>query len=193
MKALLFGFALLVLALDAHAGKYPRETVVKLEQPGPMGGSGSAVVLQPGLLLTARHVADNEGLMLGSAATRIVGGPKDESMDVVVLKTTVRCPCAELADSDARQDEMVTIIGWPLGVANTVVHGEAQGVQDVPYRGTMRALIVAAQTEGGFSGGGAFVKRNGRWQLVGILVAGSQTQSLIVPVSDIRKWLEGRE
>ena len=189
MKALLFALALFVIALDGHAGKYPREAVVKVEVP--MGGSGSAVVLQKDLMLTARHVADNEGLVLsaGGAAIKVV--ETHASYDVAAIKGAVRCPCAEMAASDAKLDEMVTIIGWPNGIANQVVRGEAQGLHDIPGWGRM--LVVAVATEGGNSGGGAFVMRDGRWQLVGILVAGSKTQSLVVPISTIRKWFEGRK
>lgn len=189
--AALLGAAIVVGATDAYAGKYPRETVVKVEVPGPWGGSGSAVVLQPGLLLTARHVTGGT-LVYGTDPVVPIGAPKDPLLDLAALRSAAAvCPCVEFAESDAELDEVVTLIGWPHGVANHVNHGEAQGIHEIEGRG--RHLIVAVQVEGGTSGGGAFVMRDGRWQLVGIVVAGSKSQTLVVPISEIRKWLEGRE
>jgi hypothetical protein len=194
VKTLLFAFSLILLGIsvDATAGKYPREVVSKIEVPGPFGGSGSAVAIQPGLFLTARHVAEIEGLVAGAVPVVFVGAPKDETMDVAAVKSAAAvCPCAEFADFDARADETVVIVGWPRGIANVAARGESQGVHVVPEIG--RRLMVQTVVAGGTSGGGGFVMRDGRWQLVGILAEGSSTDSLLVPISDIRKWLEGRE
>ena len=194
MKTLLLALGLILLGISAgaSAGKYPREVVSKVEVPGPFGGTGSAVAIQPGLFLTARHVAEAEGLMAGTAPIIFVGAPKEETLDVAAMKYVAAvCPCAEFAESDARPYETVVIVGWPRGMANVVARGESQGVHMVPGLG--RRLMVQTVVAGGTSGGGGFVKRDGRWQLVGIVAEGSSTDSLLVPISDIRKWLEGRE
>ena len=194
MKTLLLAFGLILLGVSAgaSAGKYPREVVSKVEVPGPFGGTGSAVAIQPGLFLTARHIAEMKGILAGAAPVTFVSAPKDETLDVAAMKSAAAaCPCAEFADSDARPDEQVVIVGWPRGIANVVARGESQGVYLVSEIG--RRLMVQTVVAGGTSGGGGFVMRDGRWQLVGIVAEGSSTDSLLVPISSIRKWLEGRE
>lgn len=198
MKALLVSLLVFLLVgcgswpTDSRTGAppYPRELVVKVETTGPFGGSGSAVILKPGMLLTARHVADIPGLVHGSDSLTPAGAPTDQTLDVAVLSSALTaCPCVRLAASDANLDEVVTIVGWPLGTVNMVTRGESQGVHAIEGHG--RRLIVATQVEGGHSGSGVFVFRDGSWQLVGIVSAGSRTQALVVPVSEIRQWIDG--
>ena len=168
-------------------------------------GSGSGVVLRPGLVLTADHVAQLKGLKTsagGAAGVPVAMG--DSQLDLGLLQfpaADAKCPCVKLADHDATLDEPVWIAGFPLGITEVVTYGASQGVKDHILvngpQGTTedigRRLVLTTSAQPGNSGGGAFVFRNGEWELVGIVVQVTGTpggsMTFAIPVSDIRRFL----
>lgn len=198
---LLFGVLLAVAFLlpiaGNAAGKYPRGPVIHLVTPN---ASGTGVVIQRGLALTAGHVTEGDPKFSLGLTGKVIQAvyPSLSTNDLGAVRGAgIECPCAELADHDAELDEPVYMIGYPRGI-NTphIVPGVVMGVGEVVVG--LRAfsladqLVISGQIEPGMSGGGAFVKRDGRWQLVGILTRSTSVSILATPVSTIRKWLEGK-
>lgn len=167
----------------------------------PMG-AGSGVVLAPGVVLTAAHVAEEPALVTRAGGTvgkvRAIGN--QGAVDLAVMEYPVAdapCPCAKIADHEAEVDEPVIIVGHPYGMGPVVItSGLAQGIADAPVEGQMgeqiivRRLVIAAGSSPGNSGGAVYAYRDGEWQLVGILVAGDKNLSMAVTLTDIRKFLE---
>jgi hypothetical protein len=149
------------------------------------GGNGSVVVIAPNLVLTAAHVAVIPGLKVGGreAKTLRVG----ENIDIAVMGVEIGCPCAEIAEKPAEVDEQVVVVGFPyhgMLEAQVVTVGRAQSIKN-------GHMILTAAALPGNSGGGVFVHRDGRWQLVGILVAGHPggTLTIAVDLVSIRNFL----
>jgi S1-C subfamily serine protease len=188
MRNLIASLALLLFAGFAGAAGYPRELVVKIGTETPVGSAfGSAVVLREGFLLSAEHLSKMPDMRTQSGLpVKVV--KTDEQVDIGLYQAEgVKCPCVELADSDAKMDEPVIIISFPYNITSTVTRGESQGVHVVDELGPR--LVTTALVAGGSSGGGVFALRDGRWQLVGVLAEGNSLHSLAVPVSAVRAFL----
>jgi S1-C subfamily serine protease len=197
---------LFVLAIGACTkADFPRGQVRKLMTEN---GSGSGVVIRPGLVLTARHVAIAKGLLITKEGAKGEGVilSEQEKVDLALIRYPLGespCPCVALADSEAGIDEPVYVIGYPLGIAAMVTLGHSQGVIDVSVKDMWgnahslgRRLVLTAGVHPGNSGGGVFVYRNGQYQLVGILVEmlgrPGGPLSFAIPLSDIKDFLAGR-
>jgi len=139
----------------------PRATVHKLHNSL---GSASGVMVAPGVILTAGHVAEQENLLIDGVPATTVRQDADD--DVGVLSTSVGCPCATISMSPPVIDEPVIVIGYPL---QGVLHGQ------VMTEGRVQALegnriVLTAPAAAGNSGGGVFAMRDGEWQLIGVLI-----------------------
>lgn len=145
-----------------------RETVHILAADG---GNGSGVMISPGVMLTARHVADKitEGLDLYVEPQHIKASVIRVSRDhdiALVSVPGIGCPCAKLAKEAPKIDDPISIIGYPLNKtigAQIKTNGEYQAKTEDKY-------VTTAPTYFGNSGGGLFF--NGK--LIGILVEGHQ-------------------
>lgn len=158
----------------------------------------SAVVLQPGLFLTADHcIRETPGALASpDAPGGIVISRGDDRLDYALVNFPLRaesqCPCVRIAEREADVDEVVYVVGYPRGMAQVVTLGHSQGVIDnreMPYG---RRLVVTAQVAGGNSGGGVFVHRDGEFQLVGLLVEAQGHLSFAVPLADLRPFIDSR-
>jgi hypothetical protein len=150
----------------------------------------SAVVLAPGLALTAAHCADPQysSITIDGFVGQVVARG-DDRLDVAVISVPVACPCVRLAEYEAQVDEPVYVVGFPRGIAQVLTFGTSQGVHNngrMPYG---RRLVTTALVAGGNSGGGVFVFRDGEFQLVGVLVEQINHLSFAVPLIDIRPFL----
>ena len=127
-------------------------------------GNGSAVVLSPGVLLTAKHVAEAAPELFiepQHIKVKVLRVSKDHDL-ALVSAPGVECPCVELAPYAPSIDDEVTIVGFPLnGTVKTqiVTKGTLQGILENSY-------VTTAPATFGNSGGGLFVNN----KLVGILV-----------------------
>lgn len=145
-------------------------------------GSCSAVVVAPGLAMTALHCEQAfEPKVDGHAVSRWIKFSQKDAALVVVPGLT--CPCATLVAEPAFEaGERVAAIGFPHGVGSLISYGEAQDF--VLYEGETY-LHHSAPVVGGMSGGGVFVVREGRTWLLAITSRGSGTSSLAVPASGL--------
>src|SRR5690242_14187436 len=97
-------------------------------------GAGSGVVLRPGLVLTARHVAVVEGLKLAEkGAVGVKTAVSTGAVDLGLLYFPSReatCPCVQLAEREAQPGETVYVVGYPLGIAQVLTVGTAQAIKE---------------------------------------------------------------
>lgn len=203
MKKLCLAFVA-VVALLIPAGGYADPVIstvrVSVHQLDNDTGFGSGVVIAPGIVLTAHHVALGPALRFdkGRIRSETVALGNGDPLDLAIIRFPISeapCPCARLADYPAMLDEQVWLVGFPANVAQVVTAGTAQGTHDVtvwtPY-GPERLgnrLVLAAAVIGGNSGGGVFVRRNGEFQLVGILVEGMGPLAFAIPLQDIKAFI----
>jgi S1-C subfamily serine protease len=131
-------------------------------------GSGSGVMIEDHLMLTAAHVV--------KGATTVKAGPKglpakvlrvDEEADIALLQVPLKCPCAPVAKTAPAVDTDVVVIGYPLShivKRQIATEGQTQGIDG-------NRLYLNVSVAGGNSGGGVFTQRkDGSYELVGILV-----------------------
>lgn len=177
-----------------------RDTVRLLEDPM---GFASGVVIAPGVVLTAQHVvAAVPNIRLGGQKTpgEVIAAGNGDPLDIALVRypaTEAACPCAPLAEYPAQVDEPVWVIGFPQNIAQLVTTGTVQATKDLivrepPFglpRNYGNRLILTAIIGPGNSGGGAFVYRGGRFELVGILVEGVGHISAAIPLEDIKRFL----
>src|SRR3990167_8444922 len=155
--------------LDSQSFDTPRSFVHKIYQlregctePSRecVGGSGSAVMVAPGLALTAAHVAGNKNLYILGRPVKTI--KIDEERDIALVSVALDCPCAPLGNMPNLDDKVVAV-GWPLGAVEFATEGRVQG-WDV-FRIWSNSPIAP-----GNSGGGLFAFLMGQWKLVGITV-----------------------
>lgn len=196
---------------------YVSPVIVGEKAPGPNAttksiGSGSLIVISPSLAISALHVVQDEDDQTGvkrefvvlrngrAIPTQVL--KKSSDADIVLLKGDFQCPCADLGKIEPSVDEEVVAVGYPLYSMYKVqflTKGNVQGMF------TSSGLLVSTTTTApGGSGGGLFNKQEGKYKLVGVVVAigtlpsgtgilhTEQMQSWItfsVPLSSIYKLL----
>lgn len=123
-------------------------------------GSGSVVMIAPGIALTAAHVVENEALLVNGKPIKILHISPDT--DIAVIEVQMGCPCVPLGNMP-NVDSKVVAIGWPFGEAEYATSGNVQGFTE--YK-----IYTSVPIAPGNSGGGLFQVQNGVWKLVGIMV-----------------------
>lgn len=132
---------------------------------------GSAVIVAPGVLVTANHVAKHIKVVLyKNKFVPVTVTYVDKINDVAVLQAVgIECPCVSVQKQLPSTDEEVVKVGFGLfpdvGVQN-VTNGNYQGMS-INSEG-MYFFLFTANAAPGDSGGGVFVKHLGRYYLVGI-------------------------
>lgn len=146
-------------------------------------GQCSAVVIQPGVLLTAKHCLADGARYVMPGRVPVVKTVASVAVDgAVIYAPGVGCPCATLESAFAAGP--VAAIGFPNG-QQTVTGGAMIGYGFVGPAGAQeRAIIHTAGIARGASGGGLFQRRGPRFVLVGILI-GYNALSYAVFVGDI--------
>jgi hypothetical protein len=97
-------------------------------------------------------------------------------------------PLARRRLGEPANEKQLIVVGFPYNEfihAQVLTLGRAQGISSDGQ------LVMTAAALPGNSGGGVFVRRNGEWQLVGILVAAHPggTLTLAVDLTAIRRFL----
>ena len=169
LMALSVSFVVTSIYLDSQSFNTPRSYVHKIYQlregciePSRecVSGSGSAVMVAPGLALTVAHVAGNKKLyILGKPVTTV---KIDEERDIALVSVALDCPCAPIG-SMPNLDDKVVAVGWPLGAVEFATEGRVQGWDR--FR-----IWSSSPIAPGNSGGGLFAFQAGEWKLVGITV-----------------------
>lgn len=199
MKRLVVALVLLLAACQTPDLFDARTQVRKLTASA---GVGSGVVLAPGIVLTAQHVAVVPDLTLraNGAKGKVLGIGDSDKIDLALLYFPSReahCPCVKLAEYEAMQDETIYVVGYPLGITRTMTQGTSQGVvKGVNLPGMFGMvttlgprLVFNAAIAPGNSGGAVFVLRDGEFQLVGIVVEGMGGFGFAIPLSSIKPFL----
>jgi S1-C subfamily serine protease len=172
----------------------------------------SAVVIAPGVALTAGHCLQRNLTVDGLKVDVVVTAP--DGKDIAVLRVPgLECPCAERGVRPAQGDKVLAI-GFPVDrEGNRIVSPEA-GVQAVgalrlvapsfppsPHADEDYIRTDAAIIDHGDSGGGLFARQNGVWKVVGInalgipegpctmFSCGKEVGSAFVPVDVADKFL----
>jgi S1-C subfamily serine protease len=133
-------------------------------------GNGSGVMIAPGRMLTAAHVAkinEQVPLLLNGKPIKVL--KIDEDIDIALLEVDEACPCVSLTDKLPAVDQVAYIVGFPLHseeMPQYLTEGRIQGTT-TKYNRTLTSVPAAP----GNSGGGLFVYEDGKWKLAGILVS----------------------
>ena len=159
--------------------------VVGMSSDSQQGPSGSAVVLAPGLMITAAHVVDHPSFKFYINGKPVEVLKLDRDRDLALLKVDVGCPCAPLASDSPYMDEEVVAIGYPLGYPQTLTEGRWQYfLQDGEVVSTTSIAF-------GNSGGGLFHFNwlSFKWELVGVTnqVPGANLGFCGIPVFTITR------
>lgn len=136
----------------------------------PELGNGSGVMIAPGRMLTAAHVAKiNKQMPLLLNGKQIKVLKINEDLDLALLEVEEDCPCVPLAAELPVVDEKVYIVGFPVyqeEMPQYLTEGRVQGTTK-KYHRTLTSVPAAP----GNSGGGLFVYVKDQWRLAGILVS----------------------
>jgi S1-C subfamily serine protease len=194
-------YPVLISSVEAGALSGKSEVVV---------GSGSAVSVQSGYMITAAHVvptnaANKMYVMRGDQLVRAVPIKIDRGLDLALLSVAIPCPCAPLAGPERIEvDSPIFTVGFPMYMTYGV-----QIVSQGNIQGNFQNNIVSTSvTAPGGSGGGLFTKLETQYKLIGITVAiatspiGPRVMNLeqehnwvsfSIPMSNIRTFLRGTQ
>ena len=174
------GFVGTSIYLDSQSFGTPRSYVHKIYDE--RGGSGSVVMVAPGLALTAAHVAQNKDLFILGKPVKTL--KIDEERDIALVSVDLPCPCAPIG-SMPNLDDKVVAIGFSLGKAEFATEGRVQG-WDVFRIWSNNSIVF------GNSGGGLFAFQMGQWVLIGITVetAGANLGWLGIPVMHMTRSVD---
>ncbi len=173
MRSILF--ALLFLASTVVSGANftsARGVVAQVLVQTPISAStGSAVLIAEDTWLSSAHLFTIRGSIEihtrdGKQEGRLI--KIDSKNDLALVQAKASCPCATMAAASAVIDEEILAVGFPHGTivgTQFATTGHSQGVD----KGGQ--LIFSANVAPGMSGGGIFVFRNNRWELVAITKA----------------------
>lgn len=189
--------------LDAYSAVVTRvvrevaPSVANLTVHGDRGwsGSGSGVLINPGVLITNAHVAGGARRVVAAftdgtqVSAALVG--VDRLSDLAVLRTEEATPApAELGDADRLQvGQLVIAIGNPMGLGGSVTAGVISGLgRSLPTRSGTHSSIIedVIQTDAALNpgnSGGALVDASARVVGVNTAVAGIGL-GLAVPINE---------
>lgn len=152
-------------------------------------GTGSGVFYDYGKVLTCYHVTDNSVKNIGypniGKELILLEYKNIKELDASILTSDNKNikPC-KLGDSDeVKIGDKIIIIGSPKRQKNTVFKGEVLELNEI--NNNIIGFTTSAISGSGSSGGGVFLERTG--ELIGIIEAGSQYDSFVIPINNIRK------
>lgn len=179
---------LVAINADAHpvektTRQQARELVVQLLPVNKdIDMSCSAVVLEPGRLITVAHclgvpggwkVHLEDGTVLLAAEEMSMEKYTEEGLndpdgaDIGFISVPgLECPCVRMIPGSAMVDEEVYVVGYPYGTGSIITEGRVQGRYEYENR---TYLFTTAEAGPGNSGGALFLIRDGKPYLVGIL------------------------
>jgi len=155
--------------------------------------TGSGFAIDATTLITNRHVvADSADLQLSTYDGRDIAATAASTAglaDLAIVRTVDELPAfPELAATDPKPGDAVTVVGYPQGGRLAVTSGRVMGVTTDPLNETLgEVLVTDAPVEPG-SSGSAVLDAEGR--VIGVVYAkNSDSMSFIVPVSTLRDML----
>jgi serine protease Do len=155
-------------------------------------GSGSGVILKPGLIITNAHVARRDRMKVevwDGRTMEAVVEKRDARRDLAMLRTDqiAIAPAAEVGDSNAvRAGQIVLAVGNPLGfvgaLSTGIIHGRG------PVHGLGRQTWVQADVRlAPGNSGGPLADAEGRVVGINTMIAGRL--ALAVPSNDVAAFL----
>lgn len=164
-------------------------------------GTCSGVVIAPETVLTAAHCVEGGKDVLHVGDKPVGAVRADPGKDIAVLRVAgVACPCVPVASQSPLRDTPVTIVGYPMNLAQILTEGRFMGrITDPDAPDEIKPRMVAtAPVAFGNSGGPVFAYQDGKLRVVGIVSAlrgsGPYTGpiwhlALLVSVETIREFL----
>lgn len=159
--------------------------------------TGSGFAIDEFTLITNKHVvADSDNLQVSTYDGRDidVGTTATADLaDLAIVRTRDPLPShPSLAESDPRQGDSVSVVGYPAGGELTISTGEVIGSTRDPLNANLgEVLVTDAKVEPG-SSGSAVLDSKGR--VIGVVYAKtSDDNSLLVPISTVRDMLDDQE
>lgn len=157
-------------------------------------GTCSASTIAPGLMLTAAHCWDSNGLgkiiAKDGRALQITGGERSRNSDTALLYVRdMYCPCVPVHKADVKPGTEVMVIGYPQGtyvpdsrgvateyatawhVLESLYGPRPEGMtdDDAPvYYPSAVYLLHTAPLIPGHSGGPTLAKIGGEWKVIGV-------------------------
>lgn len=154
---------------------------------GWMSGSCSGVFIKENIMLTAAHCDASEMTVAGKQAVKL---KKDDRRDLMLLYVPLESKTVDVALREARLDEKVVVVGYPLGVGSMLTEGLSQGLKTIPEAGSPEEFLLASAPIGpGNSGGPLFIKDKDGWKVAGIASRGGSIVYLFISVKDIQHFL----
>jgi S1-C subfamily serine protease len=155
--------------------------------------TGSGFAIDEHTLITNKHVvADSKDLEVSTYDGHdiTVGATSTAGLaDLAVVRTTDPLPShPELARSDPRPGDPVTVVGYPAGGELTVTEGEVMGTTRDPLNANLgEVLLTDAPVEPGSSGSAAL---DDKGRVIGVVYAKTaDDNSLLVPLSTLQDML----
>jgi S1-C subfamily serine protease len=159
-------------------------------------GTGSGFVLEPGVIVTNRHVVGQPREITISTwdgrsfAARVEGIALDADLAVIQV-SSADLPVATLRTTPPERGEAIAVIGYPGGGAATITTGRVLGSTREPVLGEqVPAIVVDAAVRPGNSGG-PVIDAEGR--VIGVVFAlAVDGNGLAVPVDVLLERLASR-
>lgn len=155
--------------------------------------TGSGFAIDATTLITNRHVvADSADLQLSTYDGRDIAATAASTAalaDLAIVRTVDELPAfSELAESDPKPGDAVTVVGYPQGGALMVTSGRVIGATTDPLNENLgEVLVTDAPVEPG-SSGSAVLDADGR--VIGVVYAkNSAEMGFFVPVSTLESML----
>ncbi len=155
--------------------------------------TGSGFALTATTLVTNKHVVQDSARLQVSTYdgndVDVTAASTAGLADLALVRTKENLPSApELAATDPRQGDAVTVVGYPLGGQLTVTNGHVIGTTTDPLNSNLgQVLVTDARVEPGSSGSAA-LDTGGK--VIGVVYAKNSTgYSFLVPVSTLRAML----
>lgn len=155
--------------------------------------TGSGFAIDANTLITNRHVvADSADLQLSTYDGRDIAATAASTAklaDLAIVRTVDELPAyPELAATDPKSGDAVTVVGYPQGGQLTVTSGRVMGTTTDPLNENLgEVLVTDAPVEPG-SSGSAVLDADGR--VIGVVYAkNSVDMSFILPVSTLTTML----
>lgn len=160
-----------------------------LEGAGSMSGSGT--VIAPGYILTVSHIipegSDKFNLFIGDRSIQYPIKLKvlkiDREVDLALLSGDFQCPCAPISRLPLELDQDIYSVGFPLYTKYQTQY-VSTGIVEKLNEGSIVSSLTSAP---GSSGGGIFVKNNGKFELASVAMSIGVYQR--GPIIQLQNWI----
>jgi S1-C subfamily serine protease len=169
--------------------------MIHAENGGPTGSQGSGVLIDYDEILTCKHVVDGMDSIsaiynYNSIDEKCTLEKTSSATDsVIIIPPRHTSKPAPIGDSDTvKVGDSVYVISCPQGKKNVVTNGTVTTINVARHNDkyNVPGFKVTSVSKPGSSGGAVF---NIKGELIGIVEAGGEDSSFVIPINDIRKSL----